>query len=92
MPRLMEKKDRSRVVSDFGNLDRVWQEDVTGNSDVVSLSIPETGTYRVFLVKVDEKKRPRRSAHDLIGHGRKYDSTPRTADEWLQEIREGDEA
>jgi len=92
MPRLMEKKDWSRVVSDFGNLDRVWQEDVTGNSDVVSLSIPETGTYRVFLVKVDEKKRPCRSAHDLIGYGRKYAGTPRTADEWLQEIREGDEA
>lgn len=56
MPRLMEKKDWFRVVSDFGNLDRVWQEDVTGNSDVVSLSLPELGMYRVFLVKVDEKK------------------------------------
>jgi len=94
MPRLMERKDWTRMVSDFGSLDRVWQEDVAANSDVVSISLPELGKYRVFLVKVDvdEKKTTRYSAHDLIGYGRKYDSVPRTADEWLREIREGDEA
>ena len=34
----------------------------------------------------------RRSAHDLIGYGRKYGSAPRTAESWLHEIREGDES
>lgn len=32
----------------------------------------------------------RTSAHRLIGYGRKYGAKPRTADEWLSEIREGD--
>ena len=31
-----------------------------------------------------------RSAHDLIGYGRKYGGVPRTAEDWLREIREGD--
>jgi len=54
MPRLMEKKDWTQMVSGFGNLDRVWQEEVSGDSDVVSLSLPEVGAYRVFLVKVQD--------------------------------------
>ena len=32
----------------------------------------------------------KRSAHDLIGYGRKYGGAPRTAEDWLREIREGD--
>jgi len=95
MPRLMEKKDWSRVVSDFGSLDRVWQEDVTGDSDVVSLPIPETGTYRVFLVKVDGHNAPdmpiRKSARDMLGYGAKFHNL-RTTEEWMKELREGENA
>jgi len=90
MPRLMEKSDWSHAISSFGNLDRVWQEDVSGDSSEVSLTLPEVGTYRVFLVKVDQTASPRRSAHDLIGYGRKYGGEPRTSEDWLREIREGD--
>jgi len=54
MPRLMEKSDWSHAISSFGNLDRVWQEDVFGKSNVVSLSLPEVGAYRVYLVKVQD--------------------------------------
>jgi len=90
MPRLMEKRDWSRVVSSFGNLDRVWQEDVTGDSGEVSLSLPEVGAFRVYLVKIEEKSESRCSARDLIGYGRKYGGVPRTSEEWLREIREGD--
>jgi len=90
MPRLMEKEDWTRTVSDFGKLDRVWQEYVSGDSKDVSISLPEDGAYRIFLVKIDVQEKSRRSAHDLIGYGRKYGGEPRTSDDWIHEIREGD--
>ena len=92
MPMLMEKKDWTQAVSSFATQDRVWQEDVSGDKNVVSLSLPESGRYRVFLIKIDETKPSRRSAHDLIGYGRKYGGEPRTSADWMHEIREGDEA
>jgi len=69
MPRLMEKKDWAQLVSGFGNLDRVWQEEVSGDANVVSLSLPEMGAYRVFLVKVHDAAnghgdRPVSAQHD----------------------------
>jgi len=95
MPRLMEKKDWSRTISDFGNVDRVWQEDVLGNENVISLSLPELGMYRVFLVKVDggnpPEKAKRKSARDMLGYGARFHKL-RTTEEWMKELREGEEA
>jgi len=95
MPRLMEKTDWSRTISDFGNVERVWQEDVQGNDNVVSLSLPELGMYRVFLVKVDGKSQPekpkRKSARDMLGYGARFHKL-RTTEEWMRELREGENA
>jgi len=40
--------------------------------------------------KIGDLQSIRTSAHDLIGYGRKYGGKPRTAEDWLSEIREGD--
>ena len=90
MPMLMEKSDWARAISGLKGIDRVWQEDVSGDADDIRLSLPEVGTYRVYLVKIDEPRKRRHSARNLIGYGRKYGGEPRTAEDWLHEIREGD--
>jgi len=95
MPRLMEKKDWSQTISDFGNVDRVWQEDVLGNENVVTLTLPELGMYRVFLVKVDGdnqlEKPMRKSARDMLGYGARFHKL-RATEEWMKELREGENA
>ena len=53
MPRLMEKKDWMQTMADVGSADNVWYENVVGDTCTVSLSLPETGRYRVIFVKLD---------------------------------------
>ena len=53
MPRLMEKKDWMQTVADVGSAERVWYENVAGDSYDVTVSLPESGRYRVIFVKLD---------------------------------------
>ena len=53
MPRLMEKKDWMQTLADVGSADDVWFENVAGDACTVSLSLPESGRYRVIFVKLD---------------------------------------
>ena len=52
MPRLMEKKDWMQTMADVGSADNVWYENVVGDTCTVSLSLPETGRYRVIFLKL----------------------------------------
>jgi len=56
MPRLMEKKDWMQTVAEVGSAESVWYENVSADGGFFPLSVPESGKYRVILVKLD---RPR---------------------------------
>ena len=95
MPRLMEKKDWMQTVADVGSAESVWYENVSADGGFFPLSVPESGMYRVILVKVgkmDSTEKPRqKSARELIGYGRKFDPVYRSTAEVMRELREGEE-
>ncbi len=95
MPRLMEKKDWMQTVADVGSADGVWYENVSVDGGFFPLSMPESGTYRVIIVKVAQmdttEKTRQKSAHDYIGYCRgNYNGLTTTA-EIMKELREGEE-
>ena len=53
MPRLMDKTDWMQTVADVGAAENVWYENIVGDADNVSVSLPEHGRYRVILVKLE---------------------------------------
>ena len=57
MPRLMEKKDWMQTVAEVGSAERVWYENVSADGRSFPLSMPESGMYRVILVKIDKSRR-----------------------------------
>ena len=95
MPRLMEKKDWIRTVADVGSAENVWYENVSADGGFFPLSVPESGMYRVILVKIgklDSTEKPRqKSARELIGYGRRFDPVYRSTAEVMRELREGEE-
>ena len=95
MPKLMEKKDWMQTVADVGSADGVWYENVSVDGGFFPLSMPESGKYRVIIVKVaqvDSTEKPRqKSARELIGYGRKFDPVYRSTAEVMRELREGEE-
>ena len=95
MPRLMEKKDWLQTVAEVGSAESVWYENVSADGGFFSLSVPESGKYRVILVKIgklDSTEKPRqKSARELIGYGRKFDPVYRSTAEVMRELREGEE-
>ena len=96
MPRLMEEKDWIQIVADVGSADGVWYENVSVDGGHFQLSAPDSGTYRVILVKVGkgpsaERPRQMKSARDYIGYcHRNYNGCATTA-EIMKELREGEE-
>ena len=52
MPRLMEKKDWIQTVADVGSAENVWYENVSADGGFFPLPVPESGEYRVILVKI----------------------------------------
>jgi len=67
MPRLMEKKDWMQTVADVGSAESVWYENVSTNGGSVPLSVPESGMYRVILVKIDKPRQTVGETHVRIG-------------------------
>jgi hypothetical protein len=95
MPRLMEKKDWIQTVADVGTAESIWYENISANGGYVPLSMPESGMFRVILVKIGNapvvEKAQRKSARDYIGYCRKnYHGCTSTA-EIMHELREGEE-
>ena len=84
-----------QTVAEVGSADGVWYENVSANGGVLPISMPESGVYRVILVKVgktDSTEKPRqKSARELIGYGRKFDPVYRSTAEVMRELREGEE-
>ena len=95
MPRLMEKKDWMQTVADVGSADGVWYENVSVDGGHFQLSVPDSGIYRVILVKVGNgpsAKRPHqiKSARDYIGYCRGNYNGRTTTAEIMKELREGE--
>ena len=59
MPRLMDKKDWMQTIADVGSAESVWCEQVSGSADNMSFSLPESGNYRIILVKLENVANPR---------------------------------
>ena len=95
MPKLMEKRDWIQTVANIGVADRVWSENISTDDGILSMPTLEAGTYQVIFVKIDAKAPPvssaRKSAHDFIGWGLQFDSTRCSTDEWMKELREGED-
>lgn len=95
MPKLMEKSDWIQTVANIGVADRVWSENISTNDGRFSMPTLEAGRYQVIFVKIDAKTPTtvpaRKSAHDFIGWGLQFDSTRCSTDEWMKELREGED-
>ncbi len=92
MPKLMEKRDWIQTVANIGVADRVWSENISTDDGTLSMPTLEAGTYQVIFVKINAKTPPaRKSARDFIGWGLQFDSTPCSTNEWMKELRQGEE-
>ena len=95
MPRLMEKKDWMQTVAEVGSAENVWYENVSAESGVFTIPVPQSGMYRIILVKVGEESSEElpkaKSARDYIGCCREnYNGCTSTA-EIMKELRDGEE-
>ncbi len=95
MPRLMEREDWMQTVADVGSAENIWYENVSAKSGVFPISMPESGMYRVILVKVGKESsaKPHRSksARDYIGCCRGNCNGLTSTAEIMKELREGEE-
>ena len=95
MPRLMEREDWMQTVADVGSAENIWYENVSAKSGVFPISMPESGMYRVILVKVGKessaKSHRSKSARDYIGCCRGNCNGLTSTAEIMKELREGEE-
>ena len=94
MPMLMERSDRLRTAERVRNSDRVWFENIATHTRAFPLNLPEAGDYQVFFIKVDNENQGRKGARPdatkFLGYGRRFHKL-RTTEEWMKELREGEE-
>ena len=82
-------------MADVGSAESVWYENVSAKGGVFTIPVPQSGMYRVILVKVGKEQSAEppkpRSARDYIGCCRgNYNGCTSTA-EIMKELREGEE-
>ena len=95
MPRLMEKRGWMQTVADVGSAENVWCENVSAKSGFFKIPVPQSGMYRIILVKVGKESSAEppklKSARDYIGCCRgNYNGCTSTA-EIMKELCEGEE-
>ena len=64
---LMDKTALMRTVADVESAESIWYENISGDADRVSFSLPESGSYCVILVKLDAVHKPRTVPRNLAG-------------------------
>lgn len=67
MPALMEKKDWMQTVANVSSAESVWYENISSDSDAVSLPLPGRGCYQVILVKIGMPLQASRKSPVRIG-------------------------
>ena len=83
MPRLMDKADWMQTVADVGAAENVWYENIVGNTDNVSFSLPEHGRYRVILVKLEGARKSQTISFD---HHKRKDISQGQSSSWSCKI------
>ena len=93
MPRLMQNDEWIRTVDNVRNSGHVWIDTVAADSGAVSFTVPEAGGYQIIMVKLDStepRKRKKPNVQAFLGYGAKFHKL-RTTEEWMKELREGEE-
>ena len=92
MPKLMEREDWTTVLESARRSNRVWCQRVVGSGGEAILALPEAGSFEVVFVEIPTpaERRRKTSAKDMIGFGKRFHA-PRPTDEWMKELREGED-
>ena len=96
MPILMGKTEWEVALEDARRSDRVWMQQVDGKSGGGFIPLPADGAFRVIFVEIpsagerEQKDNVRPRIRDFIGYGAKFHKL-RTTEEWMEELREGEE-
>ena len=92
MPKLMEREEWMTALESARRSNRVWRQHVVGVGGEKLLALPEAGSFEVIFVEISEpaEKRRKTSAKDMIGFGKRFHA-PRPTEEWMKELREGED-
>ena len=92
MPKLMEKEEWTTALESARRSNRVWRQRVVGSGGEAILALPEAGSFEVIFVEIaaSAERRRKTSAQDMLGFGKRFHA-PRPTDEWMKELREGEE-
>lgn len=92
MPKLMGKEEWTTALESARRSNRVWRQRVVGSGGEAILALPEAGSFEVIFVEIaaSAEKRRKTSAKDMLGFGKRFHA-PRPTDEWMKELREGEE-
>lgn len=95
MPIPMKTADWMRTVANASDADGIWFQDVVSCSGTVPLEVPESGQYRIVILKMRKSAEavepPKPNVRDFIGYGRKFNPEYRSTAEIMKELREGEE-
>ena len=92
MPTLMDKTEWATAFECAKRSNRVWRQRIVGHAGESLLSLPESGSFDVIFVAISQaEEKPRKmSAKDMIGFRKRFHA-PRPTEEWMKELREGEE-
>ena len=92
MPKLMEREEWTTALESARRSNRVWRQRVVGSGGEAILALPEAGSFEVIFVEIPTpvERRRKTSAKAMIGFGKRFHA-PRPTDEWMKELREGED-
>lgn len=92
MPKLMGKEEWTTALESARRSNRVWRQRVVGSGGEAILALPEAGSFEVIFVEIptSAERRCKTSAKAMIGFGKRF-HVPRPTDEWMKELREGED-
>ena len=92
MPKLMEREEWAIALESARRSNRVWRQRVVGSGGEAILALPEAGSFEVIFVEIaaSAERRRKTSAKDMLGFGKRFHA-PRPTDEWMKELREGED-
>mgnify|MGYP000107459165 CR=1 FL=1 len=92
MPKLMEREEWTATLESARRSNRVWCQRVVGSGGEAIIALPKAGSFEVIFVEIatPAEKQRKTSAKDMIGFGKRFHA-PRPTDEWMKELREGED-
>lgn len=96
MPTLMEKDALKKTFEDEDRFAHVWMQHVDGNAGDRIVTLPGSGAFEVIFLELAQPPRPEPPPRELprirdfIGYGARFHKL-RPTEEWMKELREGEE-